>query len=178
MYSEQLCFGKHWPAGLKAGNEDPYLIQASKVPGLKGMPWPMSPRITSPWVSRSKASSTLVKSGWGIRTLCITTPNPWNGVHPSAKQGILTQHGGADVNAHPVVPLIWEVITAQASTTAGRQSETQQCEEQGHPLTWTVWTGPQDLTQYPTRNRAYPRAHKEAPMPVQSSWFGHQSSVS
>lgn len=122
MCSVQLCFGKHWPAGLKAENGDPYLIQASKVPGLKGMPWPMSPRITSPCVSRSKASSTLEKSRWGIRTICITTPNSWKGVHPSVEQGILTQHGRADVNAHPVVPLVWEVIATQPSAAAGRQS--------------------------------------------------------
>lgn len=34
-----------------------YLIQPSKVPGLKGIPRPMSPRMRSPSASLSKATS-------------------------------------------------------------------------------------------------------------------------
>ena len=122
------------PASLKAKHENSYLIQPSKEPGLKGMPWPMSPRSRSPCASRSKAASTSEKNE-GNKTICISCSIFMSVVRCSAKYNILTQHGGADVNAHPKVSLIREIISTQPSTTAGKynQTGTQQCDSKNAP---------------------------------------------
>lgn len=88
-----------------------HLMQPSNVPGLKGMPSPISARSRSPSTSLSTATSVQGAQRRAQRTAAALPAGRGCG-------GTLTQHGAADVHPDPAVPLLGDVLPAQSGAAA------------------------------------------------------------